>query len=113
MGETRDVALKFDHQRKTLVEASLIVTGPAWSENTAREILSELKASHCDAGLEEVSIFSLACFSRPDQVRRITWHTHRYWVSVRGHDGQALAWLKKRQATAARTQRERTFEQGK
>lgn len=113
LGKARDVALKFDAKRKTLVEVSLVVTGPGWSDGTAREILSELAASQCEAGLEEPSIFSLACFSRPDQVRRIVWHTHRYWVSVRGHDGQAAAWFKNKQTTSARSRREHAFEQGK
>ena len=113
LGQARDVHLKFDASRKRLVEASLVVSGPSWSEAMARQILSELGASQCERGLEETSIFAVECYRRPDQVRRIVWHTNRYWVSVRGRDGQALAWFKKTQASATRERRESAFEQGK
>lgn len=112
-GEAREAALKFDIKRKTLFEVSLVVSGPNWSEETARKILSDLHASQCEHDLEENTIRSLACFSRPDQVRSITWHTQRYWVSVRGRDGQALAWFKNKQLVGAKARREYDFEKGK
>ena len=113
LGKARDLQIKFDASRKRLIEASFVVDGPSWSEGTARQILSEVNAAQCESGLEETGIFSVVCYRRPDQVRRVVWHTHRYWVSVRAQDGQAVAWFQKRRSMAAREQRERAFERGR
>lgn len=113
LGESRDVKLTFDVKSKRLVDASLSVVGPSWKSETARDILAELKASECKSNLEEVEIFSVACYGRPNQVRRVVWSSNRYLVSVRGNDGQAAAWFQKQKATSDRKQRESAFEQGK
>lgn len=113
LGKERALHLRFDASRKRLVEVSLDVVGPSWSVQTARQILSELKADQCEPSLEETSIFAVVCYRPPDQVRRVLWGVNHYSVSVRAQDGQALAWFQKRRNLATREQKERAFERGR
>ena len=109
----RDVTLTFDRASKALVEVSLNVKGPSWSEKTAQNILAELQVNSCGAGDEQSTMFGIACFAYPDQIRQLSWHTNRYWVSVRGRDGAAVAWFKQQRSNLVRKRQERDFELGK